>query len=39
MGTMTWMASLAILTAAEAADFKPIFDGKTLNGWHCRPGS
>lgn len=37
MGTMTWMASLAILTAAEAADFKLIFDGKTFDGWHCRP--
>ena len=36
MGGMAWIASLAILTAA---DYKSIFDGKTLDGWHCRPES
>ena len=36
MGGMVWMASQSILIAA---DYKSIFDGKTLDGWHCRPES
>lgn len=39
MGAMAWLASLAILIAAVDDDSKPIFDGKTLEGWHCRPES
>ena len=29
---------LAIVPATRAADFKPIFDGKTLKGWTPAPG-
>jgi hypothetical protein len=39
VGAIASMASLAILTTAAAADSKPIFDGKTLEGWKCRPES
>lgn len=39
VGAIASMASLAILTTAAAADSKPIFDGKTLEGWQCRPES
>jgi len=34
---LVWLLTLLQLVQTED-DFKPIFDGKTLNGWHMLPG-
>ena len=35
---MAWMSTLTV-TVADDDGFIPIFDGKSLDGWNCRPES